>query len=81
MNYGVQPQVMPRLIGLSMYRFDINFRESAVVGIVGAGGIGATLNTALDRYEFDSAAAILILIILIVMGCEYSSSLVRKRIQ
>ena len=80
-NYGVQPQVMPRLIGLSMYRFDINFRESAVVGLVGAGGIGATLNTALDRYEFDSAAAILILIILIVMGCEYSSSLVRKRIQ
>jgi phosphonate transport system permease protein len=80
-NYGVQPQVMPRLIGLSMYRFDINFRESAVVGIVGAGGIGATLNTALDRYEFDSAAAILILIILIVMACEYSSSFVRKRIQ
>ncbi len=80
-NYGVQPQVMPRLIGLSMYRFDINFRESAVVGIVGAGGIGATLNTALDRYEFDSAAAILIIIILIVMACEYSSSLVRKRIQ
>ena len=51
------------------------------MGIVGAGGIGATLNTALDRYEFDSAAAILILIILIVMGCEYSSSFVRKRIQ
>lgn len=80
-NYGVQPQVMPRLIGLGMYRFDINFRESAVVGIVGAGGIGATLNTALDRYEFDSAAAILIIIILIVMACEYFSSLVRKRIQ
>ncbi len=80
-NYGIQPQVMPRLIGLSMYRFDINFRESAVVGIVGAGGIGATLNTALDRYEFDSAAAILILIIAIVMACEYASSLVRKRIQ
>ncbi|MGQ0677298.1 MAG: phosphonate ABC transporter, permease protein PhnE [Rhodospirillales bacterium] len=80
-NYGIQPQVMPRLVGLSMYRFDINFRESAVVGIVGAGGIGATLNTALDRYEFDSAAAILMLIILIVMACEYASSLVRKRIQ
>jgi phosphonate transport system permease protein len=34
MNYAVQPQVMPRLIGLSMYRLDINFRESAVVGLV-----------------------------------------------
>ena len=66
-NYGVQPQVMPRMIGLGLYRFDINFRESAVVGIVGGGGIGATLNTAFDRYEFDSAAAILLVIIAIVM--------------
>ena len=80
-NYAVQPQVMPRLIGLSLYRVDINFRESAVVGIVGAGGIGATLNTALSRYEYDTAAAVLILIIAIVMFAEYSSSLIRKRIQ
>jgi phosphonate transport system permease protein len=80
-NYAVQPQVMPRLIGLSMYRIDINFRESAVVGIVGAGGIGATLNTALSRYEYDTAAAILIIIIVIVMIAEYSSSVIRKRIQ
>ncbi len=80
-NYGIQPQVMPRLIGLSLYRLDINFRESAVVGIVGAGGIGATLNTALDRYEYDSAAAILILIIVIVMIAEYSSSYLRKFLQ
>ncbi|HFQ15382.1 MAG TPA: phosphonate ABC transporter, permease protein PhnE, partial [Rhodobacteraceae bacterium] len=48
-NFGIQPQVMPRLVGLSMYRLDINFRESAVLGLVGAGGIGATLNTAFDR--------------------------------
>jgi phosphonate transport system permease protein len=80
-NYAVQPQVMPRLIGLSLYRVDINFRESAVVGIVGAGGIGATLNTALSRYEYDTAAAVLIMIIVIVMFAEYSSSLIRKRIQ
>jgi phosphonate transport system permease protein len=80
-TYAVQPQVMPRLIGLSLYRVDINFRESAVVGIVGAGGIGATLHTALDRYEYDSAAAILLIIILIVMAAEYSSSFIRQRIQ
>lgn len=80
-NYAVQPQVMPRLIGLSLYRLDINFRESAVIGIVGAGGIGATLNTAIDRYEYDSAGAILIVIILIVMVTEYASSFVRKWVQ
>jgi phosphonate transport system permease protein len=77
----VQPQVMPRLIGLSLYRLDINFRESAVIGIVGAGGIGATLNTAIDRYEYDSAGAVLLIIIAIVMVAEYSSSYLRKFLQ
>jgi phosphonate transport system permease protein len=80
-NFGVQPQVMPRMIGLGLYRFDINFRESAVVGIVGAGGIGATLNTAFDRYEFDSAAAILLIIIGIVMALEYLSGYLRRWVQ
>lgn len=80
-NYGVQPQVMPRLIGLSMYRLDINFRESAVLGLVGAGGIGATLNTAFDRYEFDTAAAILLIIIAVVMMLEYLSGIIRGRMQ
>lgn len=77
-NYAVQPQVMPRLIGLSVYRLDINFRESAVIGIVGAGGIGGTLNTALSRYEYDSAGAILMIIIAIVMVAEYASSHLRR---
>ncbi|QDG76370.1 phosphonate ABC transporter, permease protein PhnE [Labrenzia sp. PHM005] len=80
-NYGVQPQVMPRLVGLSMYRIDINFRESAILGLVGAGGIGATLNTAFDRYEYDTAAAILIIIILIVMALEYLSGIIRAKVQ
>lgn len=80
-NYGVQPQVMPRLIGLSMYRLDINFRESAVLGLVGAGGIGATLNTAFDRYEFNSVAAILLIIIASVMVLEYLSGVIRERIK
>ncbi|MEF2551583.1 phosphonate ABC transporter, permease protein PhnE [Aurantimonas sp. A2-1-M11] len=80
-NYGIQPQVMPRLIGLSLYRFDINFRESAVIGIVGAGGIGATLSTSMERYDYDTAGAILILIILFVMLAEYGSSTIRKRVQ
>ena len=80
-NYGVQPQVMPRLIGLSLYRLDINFRESAVIGIVGAGGIGGTLNTALSRYEYDSAGAILLIIIVIVMVAEYSSSHLRRLVK
>jgi len=79
--YGIHPQVVPRLIGLSIYRLDINFRESAVLGIVGAGGIGATLNTAFDRYEFGTAAAILIVIIASVMVLEYLSGIIRAKVQ
>lgn len=80
-NYGVQPQILPRLVGLSIYRLDINFRESAVLGLVGAGGIGATLNTAFDRYEFDTVAAILLIIIVTVMVLEYLSGIIRRKVQ
>lgn len=80
LNYAVQPQVAARFVGLSLYRLDINFRESAVIGIVGAGGIGATLNTAIGRYEYDSAAAVLLLIIGIVLLVEYSSGFIRRRL-
>jgi len=81
LNYAVLPQVLPRMVGLGLYRLDINFRESAVVGIVGGGGIGATLLTAFDRYEYDSAAAILLIIIGIVMAVEYTSGWVRRKVQ
>lgn len=80
LDFAVLTQVMPRLVGLALYRLDINFRESSVIGIVGAGGIGATLNTAMDRYEFDTAAAVLLVIIAIVMLAEYGSGWIRKRI-
>jgi len=76
--FGVLPQVMPRVLGLALYRLDINFRESAVIGLVGAGGIGATLTTAFGRYEFESVSSILILIIAMVLAAEIVSVRLRK---
>jgi phosphonate transport system permease protein len=76
--FGVFPQVMPRVLGLALYRLDINFRESAVIGLVGAGGIGATLTTAFARYEFESVSSILILIIAMVFAAEVISGRLRK---
>ncbi len=81
MTFGVVPQVFPRFVGLSVYRFDINFRESSVIGIVGAGGIGGALNTSISRYEYSTTAAILIVIIGIVLLTEYASGIIRKRVQ
>lgn len=81
MGYGVVPQVGARFVGLSLYRFDINFRESSVLGLVGAGGIGATLNTSIGRYEYSTTAAIILLIVVLVLLLEYISGIVRKRLQ
>jgi phosphonate transport system permease protein len=78
--YGVLPQVMPRVLGLALYRLDINFRESAVIGVVGAGGIGATLTTAFGRYEFESVSSILLLVIAMVLVAEVVSARLRSRL-
>jgi phosphonate transport system permease protein len=79
-DFGVFPQVMPRVLGLALYRLDINFRESAVIGLVGAGGIGATLTTAFSRYEFESVSAILIMIVGMVFAAEVVSGRLRRRL-
>ncbi len=81
MGYGVVPQIMPRFVGLSVYRLDINFRESSVIGIVGAGGIGGALNTAIARYDHGITAAIILVIVALVYAGEYASGLIRKRVQ
>lgn len=78
--YGVFPQILPRQIGLSMYQLDSNLRASAVVGIVGAGGIGGTLMNAFGRYDYDFAFAILLLIIGLILVSEGVSGWVRKKI-
>ncbi len=81
MAYGVVPQIMPRFVGLSVYRLDINFRESAVIGIVGAGGIGGALNTSIARYEFGITAAIILVIVALVYLGEYLSGVIRQKVQ
>ncbi len=78
--YGVLPQVMARIVGLTVYRWDINIRVSTVVGIVGAGGIGATLMNSFETYELDFSLAIILVIVLIVLFGEAISAVVRRRV-
>ena len=79
--FGVLPQVLPRIIGLTIYKWDINLRQSTIIGIVGAGGIGATLYNAFSRYDYDFALAILLVIVAIVLVGEGVSALARRRAQ
>ncbi|WP_458789774.1 phosphonate ABC transporter, permease protein PhnE [Yoonia sp. MH D7] len=79
--YAIFPQIMPRQIGLTIYQLDSNLRASAVVGLVGAGGIGATLANAFGRYDYDFALAITIVIVGVILISEAISGIIRKHIQ
>jgi phosphonate transport system permease protein len=79
--YGVLPQVLPRLIGLTVYQWDIHLRQSTIIGIVGAGGIGTTLYNSFARYDYDFTLAILLVIVAIVFLGEGLSAWARQRIQ
>lgn len=79
--FGVVPQVMPRIVGLTIYRWDINIRHSTIVGIVGAGGIGSTLINSFDKYDYDFFMTIIIAIVAVVMVGELVSTYIRGRIQ
>jgi phosphonate transport system permease protein len=78
--YAIFPQIMPRQIGLSIYQLDSNLRASAVVGIVGAGGIGSTLANAFGRYDYDFALAITMVIVGAILISEGVSGWIRKRV-
>ena len=80
LNYAVQPQVMARFIGLSVYRLDINFRESAVIGIVGAGGIGMHLTEQIRVLEWQQAAFLILMVLVAVAVIDQVSGVLRRAI-
>jgi len=78
---AVLPQVMPRFIGFSAYQLDANLRNSALVGLVGGGGIGATLFTAFQRFDYDFVLTIVLAIIAAIMLGEIVSGFMRRLFQ
>jgi phosphonate transport system permease protein len=78
--YGIVPQVLPAFAGISVFRWDINIRESTVVGLVGAGGIGLPLNAALTSLAWTQVSLILLIIIATVVVSEWVSAKVRHAI-
>jgi phosphonate transport system permease protein len=78
--YGYWPQVKPAFWSIALFRWDINVRESAVLGLVGAGGIGMALDSALNLFQWDRVALILVAILAIVVAAEVIVTQVRKRV-
>jgi phosphonate transport system permease protein len=75
--YAVLPQVKPALVGLSIYRWDINIRDSTVLGFVGAGGIGVQLFRAVNAFAWQSVAMVLLVILGVVVVTESLSAYTR----
>ncbi len=80
-TFGVLPQVLARFIGFCTYQLDSNLRNSTMVGIVGAGGIGGTLFAAFQRFDYDFVCTILIAIIAVIMVAEVGTQRLRQVFQ
>jgi len=80
MVYGIVPQIMPAFAGIAVFRWDINIRESTVLGLVGAGGIGLQLQSSLNVLAWPQVSLILLVILFAVVIGEWVSAKVRGAI-
>ena len=79
--FGVMPQVLTRFVGFATYQFDSNLRNSTMVGIVGAGGIGGTMFAAFQKFDYDYLLTILLAIIAVIMLSEALQNWIKKLYQ
>lgn len=79
-QYGVLPQAAPLLVSYTLLLFEGNVRGATILGLVGAGGIGLELTTAMRMYDYGHLSAIIICIIVLVTAIDQGSALIRKKI-
>lgn len=78
LSFAVVPQMLPDLISFTLYRFETNIRAAAILGLIGAGGIGYLLNTAFRTFEYKEATAIVLILIVLVMMVDWVSARLRR---
>lgn len=77
---GYWPQVEPAFWAIALFRWDISVRESAVIGLVGAGGIGMAIDTAMNLFQWDRVSLMLVAIFAVVIVAEVAVTYIRKKI-
>lgn len=80
LDYAIAPQIMPAFAGITVFRWDINIRESTVLGLVGAGGIGLELSHSLNTLAWPQVTLIFMLILGTVIVSEWVSARIRHAI-
>jgi phosphonate transport system permease protein len=80
LRFGVVPQLLPLFISFTLYRFETNIRAAAILGFVGAGGIGFYIQTYLRMLNYPAASAVLLVLVVLVMAVDFASSRIRQRL-
>jgi len=80
-RFGLFPQCIPQIISFSLYRFEMNFRDATVLGLVGAGGIGYYINLYVRGFQYNKVAVLLIVIVLVVTILDQITFWVLKKVQ
>jgi len=80
LRWGVLPQVMPEVVAFWLYRFEVNIRAGAILGVLGAGGIGSLLNRVFEKRDWDQIGIALFVIIVVTMIVDAISGAIRHRI-
>jgi phosphonate transport system permease protein len=78
--FAVLPQAMPQLVAYTLYRWEVNIRASAVLGVVGAGGIGGLLHVSLNLFHHHRTLTLLAVILLLVVAVDLFSGALRRRV-
>jgi len=78
LSFAVLPQVLPDLISFTLYRLETNIRAASVLGLIGAGGIGYLMNTSFRTFQYQEAAAMILVLIALVILVDYLSSRLRR---
>lgn len=79
MRFAVLPQILPRVVDVTLYRWEHNVRAATVMGVIGAGGIGLEIMTAFQLFEYREALALILLLVVLVTGINYISKRTRSR--
>lgn len=79
-RYGILPQLLSLFLSVTIYRFDMNMREASILGLVGAGGIGAPLIFAMNGYKWNQVGAILIGLVVLILLIEWLSTRLRTKL-
>jgi phosphonate transport system permease protein len=80
LRWGVLPQLVPQFLSFTLYRFETNIRAAAILGFVGAGGIGFYIQTYLRMLNYPAASTVLLVLIGLVMAVDFASSRLRARL-